>query len=175
FWVGHEGSYRLLRRYGRVIRLDERKLKLGQYLFLKRGGKVIFFGRYVAMLRAWAACLAGTERMAWPRFLVFNAAGDILWPTLYGLGGYAFGNNVHRLKLWHAPPTSLIIDTGRGKTVVLVAAAKWSHGRGMASAAAGINNKGRGEDTEPCSSIATRPRTSSPACRSWPPRRTLSC
>ena len=122
-WVGHEGSYRLLRRYGRVIRLDERKLKLGQYLFLKRGGKVIFFGRYVAMLRAWAACLAGTERMAWPRCLVFNAAGDILWPTLYGLGGYAFGNNVHRLKLWHAPPTSLIIDTGRGKTVVLVAAA----------------------------------------------------
>ena len=64
FWVGHEGGYRLLRRYGRYIRLDERRLKLGQYLFLKHGGKVVFFGRFVAVLRAWAAFLAGTNRMA---------------------------------------------------------------------------------------------------------------
>ena len=67
FWVGHEGGYRLLRRYGRYIRLDERRLKLGQYLFLKHGGKVVFFGRFVAVLRAWAAFLAGTNRMAWRR------------------------------------------------------------------------------------------------------------
>jgi membrane protein DedA with SNARE-associated domain len=44
FWVGREGGYRLLRRYGRYIRLEERRLKLGQYLFLKHGGKVVFFG-----------------------------------------------------------------------------------------------------------------------------------
>src|SRR5437899_6658336 len=69
FWVGREGGYRLLRRYGRFIRLDERKLKLGQYLFLKHGGKVVFFGRFVAVLRAWAAFLAGTNRMGWERFL----------------------------------------------------------------------------------------------------------
>jgi len=93
FWVGHEGGYRLLRRYGRYIRLDEHRLKLGQYLFLKHGGKVVFFGRFVAVLRAWA----GTNRMAWPRFLVFNAAGAIVWATLYGLGGYFLGDNIHRL------------------------------------------------------------------------------
>jgi membrane protein DedA with SNARE-associated domain len=85
FWVGREGGYRLLRRYGRYIRLDERRLKLGQYLFLKHGGKVVFFGRFVAMLRAW------------PRFLLFNAAGAIVWATLYGLGGYFLGDNIHRL------------------------------------------------------------------------------
>jgi membrane protein DedA with SNARE-associated domain len=97
FWVGREGGYRLLRRYGRYIRLDERRLKLGQYLFLKHGGKVVFFGRFVAVLRAWAAFLAGTNRMAWPRFLLFNAAGAIVWATLYGLGGYFLGDNIHRL------------------------------------------------------------------------------
>src|SRR5260370_9299682 len=52
FWVGREGGYRLLRRYGRSIHLEERRLKLGQYLFLKHGGKVVFFGRFVAGLRA---------------------------------------------------------------------------------------------------------------------------
>jgi len=97
FWVGREGGYRLLRRYGRYIRLEEHRLKLGQYLFRQHGGKVVFFGRFVAVLRAWAAFLAGTNRMPWPRFLAFNAAGGIVWATLYGLGGYALGDNVHRL------------------------------------------------------------------------------
>jgi membrane protein DedA with SNARE-associated domain len=97
FWVGREGGYRLLRRFGHVIRLDERKLKLGQYLFLRHGGKVVFFGRFVAVLRAWAAFLAGTNRMAWPEFLAFNAAGGIVWATLYGLGGYLLGSAVQRI------------------------------------------------------------------------------
>ncbi len=97
FWVGREGGYRLLRRYGRYIRLEERKLKLGQYLFIKHGGKVVFFGRFIAVLRTWAAFLAGTNRMRWPRFLLFNALGGIVWATLFGLGGYFFGDNFHRL------------------------------------------------------------------------------
>ncbi len=96
FWVGREGGYRLLRRYGHYIRLDERKLKLGQYLFMKHGGKVVFFGRFVAVLRAWAAFLAGTNRMRWPAFLVFNALGGILWALIYGTGAYFLGHNIHR-------------------------------------------------------------------------------
>ena len=97
FWVGREGGFRLLRRYGSHLHLNERKLKLGQYLFQKHGGKVVFFGRFVAVLRAWAAFLAGTNRMKWPHFLVYNALGGIIWATIYGLGGYFLGNNVHRI------------------------------------------------------------------------------
>jgi len=97
FIIGRVGGYRLLRRYGHYIRLDERKLKLGQYLFMKHGGKVVFFGRFVAVLRAWAAFLAGTNRMRWPGFLLFNALGGIVWATLFGLGGYYLGDNIHRL------------------------------------------------------------------------------
>jgi len=97
YWVGREGGFRLLRRYGRYIRLNERKLKLGLYLFRKHGGKVVFFGRFVAVLRAWAAFLAGTNRMPWPSFLLFNALGGITWATVYGLGGYFLGKSIHRL------------------------------------------------------------------------------
>src|SRR5579872_5711615 len=96
FLVGREGGYRLLRRYGRYIRLNERRVKLGFYLFRKHGGKVVFFGRFVAILRTLAAFLAGTNRMPWPRFLLFNALGGIVWATFYGLGGYFLGNNIHR-------------------------------------------------------------------------------
>ena len=97
FVVGREGGYRLLRRYGRYIRLNERRVKLGFYLFRKHGGKVVFFGRFVAILRTLAAFLAGTNRMSWPRFLLFNALGGIVWATFYGLGGYFLGDNIHRL------------------------------------------------------------------------------
>ncbi|GAC1394963.1 MAG: hypothetical protein NVSMB65_13550 [Chloroflexota bacterium] len=97
YWVGREAGYRLLRRYGRYIRLEERRLKLGQYLFRKHGGKVVFFGRFVAVLRTWAAFLAGANQMPWRRFLVFNATGGVLWATLYGLGGFTLGKEIHRL------------------------------------------------------------------------------
>ncbi|HYA29752.1 MAG TPA: DedA family protein, partial [Acidobacteriota bacterium] len=91
FWIGWEGGYRLLLRYGHYIRLTESKIKLGQYLFLRHGGKIVFFARFVAVLRVFAAVLAGANRMSWSRFLLFNAAGGIIWATLYGAGAYYLG------------------------------------------------------------------------------------
>ena len=97
FWIGREGGYRLLRRYGRYIGFNERRVKVGLYLFRTQGGKIVFFGRFVAVLRAWAAFLAGVNRMPWSRFLLFNALGGVSWATLYGLGGYFLGEEIHRL------------------------------------------------------------------------------
>src|SRR5689334_12891463 len=97
FWIGREGGYRVLRRYGKYIGFDERKLKVGIYMFRKHGGKVVFFGRFVAVLRAWAAFLAGVNRMTWGHFLIYNALGGFVWATLYGLGGYLLGVQIDRL------------------------------------------------------------------------------
>ena len=94
YWVGREFGYRLLLRYGGYIGLAPSKIKLGQYLFLRHGGKVVFFGRFVAVLRILAAFLAGVNRMEWSRFLLANAAGGILWASLVGLGAYTFGRTV---------------------------------------------------------------------------------
>jgi membrane protein DedA with SNARE-associated domain len=95
--VGHWGGYRLLRRYGRFIRLHEKRLKLGQYLFLQHGGKVVFFGRFISILRTYAAFLAGTNRMPWWRFFAFNAAGGIVWAIVFGTGAYVLGTQIHNL------------------------------------------------------------------------------
>ncbi len=97
FWIGRGFGYRLLLRYGRYLRLSTPRVKLGQYLFQRHGGTVVFFGRFVAVLRALAAFLAGTNRMSWSPFLLFNAAGGVVWATLYGLAAYLFGRQVHRL------------------------------------------------------------------------------
>ena len=63
FAVGWWGGYRFLIRYGSKIRLDEAKLKVGRLLFAEHGGKVVFFGRFVSILRTYAAFLAGVNRM----------------------------------------------------------------------------------------------------------------
>jgi membrane protein DedA with SNARE-associated domain len=97
YWVGRTGGYRLLLRYGRYIRLERRRLKLGQYLFAKHGGKVVFFGRFVAVLRTWAAFLAGVNRMDVKRFLLFNATGGVLWAAIFGIGAYTLGIEMERL------------------------------------------------------------------------------
>jgi membrane protein DedA with SNARE-associated domain len=100
YLIGREGGYRLLLRYGHLIRVDERRLKLGRYLFLRHGGTVVFFGRFVAVLRMWAAFLAGTHRMPWQRFLMYNAAGGAVWATAYGIGGYTLGSGLLRQGGW---------------------------------------------------------------------------
>src|SRR5579862_1678481 len=91
YWVGREFGFPLVLKYGRYLHLDEPRLKLGQYLFQRHGGKIVFFGRLVALLRAFAALLAGINRLSWPRFFLFNALGAIAWATLFGLGGYFLG------------------------------------------------------------------------------------
>jgi len=91
YWVGREFGFPLVVKYGRYLHLDEPRLKLGQYLFLRHGGKIVFFGRFVALLRAFAAVLAGINHLSWPRFFTFNALGGVVWASIFGLGGFFLG------------------------------------------------------------------------------------
>jgi membrane protein DedA with SNARE-associated domain len=90
--LGNKGGLPLLRRYGHYIRVDERRIKLGRYLFARYGGRVVFFGRFISVLRTYAAFLAGASSMDWRRFFAFNAAGGIVWSTVYGLAAYYGGS-----------------------------------------------------------------------------------
>jgi membrane protein DedA with SNARE-associated domain len=97
FWVGREFGSAALSRWGHIIGLDASKIKLGHYLFARHGGKIVFFGRFVALLRAFAALLAGVSRLEPWRFLIFNAAGGIAWATIFGVSGYILGESVHHI------------------------------------------------------------------------------
>jgi membrane protein DedA with SNARE-associated domain len=95
YTVGRTGGYALVRRFGRFVFLKEEHLERAERFFAKHGDKTVFFGRFVAVLRAWAAFLAGVNRMRWPAFLVYNAAGGILWATIYGCLGFFAGRVFH--------------------------------------------------------------------------------
>ena len=97
FWIGDKGGYPLARRYGPKVRLDEQKLKTARYLFDRYGAPVVFFGRFVSILRTYAAFLAGTSRMRWRLFLPANAAGGIVWAAIYTAGAYFAGATLQRV------------------------------------------------------------------------------
>jgi membrane protein DedA with SNARE-associated domain len=97
FWVGRELGEPVLDKWGHLIGLDARKRALGRFLFARYGGSIVFFGRFIALLRAFAALLAGANGLAPLRFFIFNAAGAIAWSTTFGMGGYLIGEGVRRV------------------------------------------------------------------------------
>jgi len=94
YWIGRKLGYPLVVRYGHFLRLTEPRIKLGQYLFLRYGGRIVFLGRFVAEIRTFGALLAGINYMDWRRFLLANTTSGIIWATVYGLGGFLVGDKI---------------------------------------------------------------------------------
>ncbi len=93
YWlIGRLGGRRLFERWGPLRRYSERFLPAAERLMAKHGGKIVFFGRFVTVLRYTAAWAAGIARMPWWNFLFWNAAGGICWATAVGLVAYYAGN-----------------------------------------------------------------------------------
>ena len=97
YMVGRRLGLPFLRRYGRYIRLDADRLMIGRYLFFQYGNAVVFFGRFVALLRMFAALLAGVNNMPAGRFFFFNVTGGICWACLFGFGAYAVGAEIYKI------------------------------------------------------------------------------
>lgn len=95
YLIGRGVGARVLARHGGRVGLTEHRLRLGRYLFARYGGAVVFFGRFVAFLRTFAALMAGANRMPWGRFLVWNALGGAVWASGFGFGAYLLGERVH--------------------------------------------------------------------------------
>jgi membrane protein DedA with SNARE-associated domain len=94
YWLGRKGGRALLRRTPIVRDYFERVLPPAERFFRRHGAKTVFFARFVAVLRVTAAWLAGISRMPWWRFLLWNAAGGVLWAILVGVVAYELGRAV---------------------------------------------------------------------------------
>ena len=98
YWLGRKGGIALVRRYGQKVGLNEAKLDRVHAFFERHGAKTIFIGRFIALLRSWAAALAGVARMPYHTFSLYNALGGITWAGIFGGLGYAFGRNLPLLE-----------------------------------------------------------------------------
>jgi membrane protein DedA with SNARE-associated domain len=107
--IGREFGYWLLLRYGRYLWITESRIKLGQYLFLRHGGKIILFAQFVPGLRSIAGILAGANRMPWQPFMLANVIGAFLWATLYGAVVYSLGREIEKLSGWMVMAFAVVV------------------------------------------------------------------
>ncbi len=94
YWLGRGGGRRLLERYSFLRRFTGRALPAAERFFERHGGKAVFLGRFFAGLRVTAAWMAGITRMEWWRFLLWNAAGGVVWAVAVGLVAFYAGRTV---------------------------------------------------------------------------------
>jgi membrane protein DedA with SNARE-associated domain len=94
--IGRKFGYWLLLHYGNYVRMTESRIKLGQYLFLRHGGKIVFVAQFIPVLRTFAGLFAGANVMPWRNFLVANVVGSVCWALSYGYAAYALGRQFER-------------------------------------------------------------------------------
>jgi membrane protein DedA with SNARE-associated domain len=98
YLIGHKFGSWLLLRYGHYVGLTTGRIKLGQYLFLRYGGKIIFLAQFVPVLRTLAGPFAGANLMPWRNFIFANAVSSCVWAVSYGYAAYWVGGEFERLQ-----------------------------------------------------------------------------
>jgi len=117
YWlIGRLGGRALFRRWRWLSAYADRVLPRAEALMDRHGGKTVFLGRFVSVLRYTVAWIAGLSRMRWWRFLFWNAAGGITWATAVGLiayySGRAAADAIQRYGLYAAAAAAAAIALG---------------------------------------------------------------
>lgn len=89
--LGFWGGRPLLDRWARRFHVTQEHIKFAEDYFERHGAKTVFFGRYMAGLKAFIIALAGAARMRYSLFFLYSTAGVISWTILAGLLGFFFG------------------------------------------------------------------------------------
>lgn len=101
-WLGDTTSFFLGRRLGRGFVLEhgprfgishERFEKVEDY-FGRHGGKTIFIGRFISLVRAFAPFIAGSSGMRYRAFVPYSVLGTGLWASAHILVGYFFSRSI---------------------------------------------------------------------------------
>jgi membrane protein DedA with SNARE-associated domain len=113
FWlIGRRGGRALIARWPWFERRTRRVLPRAEALIDRYGGRAVFFGRFVAVLRETIAWVAGLAGMSWPRFLFWNALGGVVWATGVGVlayyGGKTLADTVGRYGLFAAAALAVV-------------------------------------------------------------------
>lgn len=130
YLLGRHGARRLLERPGWLAQRRLEILRRGEEFFERHGGKTVFLGRWLPILRITAAWLAGAHHMPWPKFLAWNAAGGIAWAVSVGILAYLTGEAAEAVVR-----TAGYVALGVF-TVVLVALVAWAVRRARARSSA---------------------------------------
>ena len=113
--IGDAVGYAVGWRFGprilqlKILQPHAARLEAAQTRLRERGGWAVFLGRFTAFLRAVMPGLAGVSHMPWRRFVLFNAAGGLVWGLGVALVGYAAGNSYEKAATWLGRSSGILL------------------------------------------------------------------
>ncbi|WP_313893171.1 DedA family protein [Psychrobacillus sp.] len=97
YWIGTlldvERLEKIIRKYGKILRLTSKDIHKAESWFNKYGVWAVFFGRLVPIVRSLISIPAGMSKMTFPLFLLFTTLGTLIWNTTLVSVGAAVGDN----------------------------------------------------------------------------------
>ncbi len=100
YWVGRFGGRPFVLRWGRYAFITPERLGHAEAFFARHGGSAVFLSRFVVGLRVFGALVAGTSRMPWGRFALYNALGGTVWATAAVSLGYFLWASISPVEHW---------------------------------------------------------------------------
>ncbi len=126
YWAGRKGGRAFVLRWGRYVFVTPERLERAEGFFDRHGGEAVFFARFVAGLRAFGALAAGTSRMPWRKFFLYNALGGATWATAAVGAGYFLWASIGAVEHWLGRASLFL-----AAAVVLALALRWAYRRAM--------------------------------------------
>ena len=98
--IGRRFGKGFLLRYGKYVFFGPDRLKATEGYYAKHGGKTVFFGRFMSILRSFGPVVAGASEMSYGSFLLWSVASCIVWATTFTVVGYLFGASWEVISGW---------------------------------------------------------------------------
>jgi undecaprenyl-diphosphatase len=93
YLLGRTYGHGLIRRFGRFFFFSEKRLLATERYYQKHGGKTVFIGRFMSILRSFGPVVAGISRMRYRTFVAWSVPSCIVWGIVFTVIGYFFGKS----------------------------------------------------------------------------------
>jgi len=103
YWLGRRYGHGLVARFGKYVLFDARRLRATERYYAGHGGKTVFFGRFMSLLRSFGPVVAGVSRMRYGSFVLWSVVSCTAWAATFTILGFFFGKSwdiIHEYLGW---------------------------------------------------------------------------
>jgi membrane-associated protein len=93
YWIGRAAGSALYRREDSLF-FRRSHLQRAHDFYEKYGGRAVILARFVPIIRTFCPPVAGAAKMPYPRYLIYDFFGGMIWVGTMILGGYFLGRTI---------------------------------------------------------------------------------
>jgi membrane protein DedA with SNARE-associated domain len=106
--IGEQRLRHWVERHGRWLTLSPTDIDKAKRAFHEKGAAVVFIGRLIPGIRTWISVPAGFSGMSFWRFLIYSAAGTVVWTAVLTFAGYLLGANYELVSKYLGPVSTAV-------------------------------------------------------------------